>query len=242
MGTNAITNQVALVTGANRGIGKAIVQALLAKGAGKVYATARNPSEIDTSDSRVVPLALDLSSADSVAAAAAEAQDVEIVINNGGVLKVCSPLDAEAFENFIFETDINVLGLMRVAQHFAPILKDNGGGALVQLNSVASLKAFGSFATYSASKAASYSITQSLEQVLKDQGTQVVSVHPGPIDTDMADSAGLPDGEPPAGVADAIIDALVHGRFHAFPDAMARQVSEAYQPFAENVIEAELQG
>ena len=240
MNTNPIENQVALVTGANRGIGKSIVEALLVQGASKVYATARNPDSIDSTDERVVPLALDLSSAESVAAAASQAQDVQIVVNNGGVLKVSNPLEASAFDDFAFEIDVNVLGLIRVAQSFAPILKTNGGGALVQLNSVASLKAFGSFATYSASKAASYSITQSLEQVLKEQGTQVVSVHPGPIDTDMADSAGLPDGEPPSVVADSIIEAMKAGQFHAFPDAMARQISEPYQPFAVNVVEADV--
>jgi len=236
---NQVENQVALVTGANRGIGQSIVEALLAKGVRKVYATARNPESIQASDARVVPLALDLSSAESIAAAAAAAQDVEIVINNGGVLRVSSPLDSSAMDDLAFEIDVNVLGLIRIAQAFGPILKSNGGGALVQLNSVASLKAFGSFATYSASKAAAYSITQSLEQVLSEQGTQVVSVHPGPIATDMADTAGLPDGEPPSVVADSIIEALQTGRFHAFPDAMARQLAEAYQPFAENVVEAD---
>lgn len=240
METNTITNQVALVTGANRGIGKSIVDALLEKGASKVYATARNPDSIDKSDPRVVALALDLTSTESVAAAAAAAPDVEIVVNNGGVLRVNNPLEASAFENFAFEVDVNVLGLLRVAQSFAPVLKSNGGGALVQLNSVASLKAFGSFATYSASKAASYSITQSLEQVLREQGTQVVSVHPGPIATEMADNAGLEGGEPPSVVADSIMDALQNGRFHAFPDEMARQFQQAYQTFAENIIEADL--
>ncbi len=240
METNTITNQVALVTGANRGIGKSIVDALLEKGASKFYATAINPDSIEKSDPRVVALALDLTSTESVAAAAAAAPDVEIVVNNGGVLRVNNPLEASAFENFAFEVDVNVLGLLRVAQSFAPVLKSNGGGALVQLNSVASLKAFGSFATYSASKAASYSITQSLEQVLREQGTQVVSVHPGPIATEMADNAGLEGGEPPSVVADSIMDALQNGRFHAFPDEMARQFQQAYQTFAENIIEADL--
>jgi NAD(P)-dependent dehydrogenase (short-subunit alcohol dehydrogenase family) len=240
MKTNPIENQVALVTGANRGIGKSIVEALLAQGVRKVYATARNPDSVDHSDDRVVPLALDLTSSDSVAAAAAQASDVEIVVNNGGVLKVSSPLEETAFENLAFEMDVNVLGLIRVAQSFAPILKANGGGALVQLNSVASLKAFSAFGTYSASKAASYSITQSLEQVLREQGTQLVSVHPGPIDTDMADTAGFTEGEPPSVVADSIMAALQKGNFHAFPDAMARQVSIPYQAFAENIVEADL--
>ncbi|MGE9270723.1 MAG: SDR family oxidoreductase [Verrucomicrobiales bacterium] len=237
---NQVTDQIALVTGANRGIGKTIVDALLEKGIKKVYATARDPETIDTSDPRVVPLPLDLTKAESVAAAAEQAQDVEIVINNGGVLRVSNPLEASAFEDLEFEMNVNVLGLIRMAQSFAPILKANGGGALVQLNSIASLKAFGSFSTYSASKAAAYSITQSLGQVLKEQGTQIVSVHPGPIDTDMAKTAQFEHSECPTIVASSIIDALVHGHLHTFPDAMARQLREPYLPFAENVVEPEL--
>lgn len=115
-----------------------------------------------------------------------------------------------------------------------------GGGALVQLNSAASLKSFPAFTTYSASKAASYSVTQALRSLLAGQGTQVVSVHPGPIATDMADNAGLTDmAESPELVGTAIVAALESGDFHAFPDSMAKQIGQAYQSFARNVIEPE---
>jgi len=242
--TNTIENNIILITGANRGIGKAITEGVLAKGAAKVYAAVRDVDSaqplIAEHGDRVVAVPLDLTSTESVNAAAAIARDAQIVINNGGVLKTSSPLDAEAFDDYAFETNVNVLGLMRVAQAFAPVLKANGGGALVQLNSVASLKAFADFATYSASKAAAYSMTQSLKDLLKEQGTQVVSVHPGPIKTDMADAAGFGDMcEPPSLVADAIIDALASGSFHAFPDSMAQQVGAAYAGFATNVVEAD---
>ena len=114
--------------------------------------------------------------------------------------------------------DMNVSGLVRIAQAFAPVLKKNGGGALIQLNSLASIKCFAPFATYSASKAAAYSITQALRDILKEQGTTVVSVHPGPIATDMADTAGIGEiAEPPSIVADSILEALDKGEFHAFP-------------------------
>jgi short-subunit dehydrogenase len=111
----------------------------------------------------------------------------------------------------------------------------------VQLNSVASLKNFADFATYCASKAAAYSITQALREELASQNTLVVSVHPGPIKTDMASDAGLAEmADPPEVVSEAIVAALEAGTFHVFPDTMARQFGEAYASFAENIIEASI--
>lgn len=234
-----------LVTGANRGIGKAIVNAALEHGAAKVYAAVRNVESaaplVETYGERVVPLQLDLTKPESIAAAAKTASDVQLVVNNAGVLRVVSPLSPEAIEALQFEMDVNVYGLLRMAQAFASVLKANGGGALVQLNSVASLKSFADFATYSASKAASYSITQALREKLREQGTAVLSVHPGPIATDMADDAGLSDmAEPPSLVANGIVNALKAGEFHLFPDSLAKQVGAAYANFAEDVVEADM--
>src|SRR5262245_59803168 len=176
----------------------------------------------------------------TIAAAAKTVKDVQLVVNNAGVLKTASPLDAGEIDALQFEIDINVYGLIRMAQAFAPVLAANGGGAFVQLNWVVSVKNFADFATYSASKAASYSITQGLRDKLKSQGTLVVSVHPGPIATDMADAAGLGAiAEPAAVVADGIVAALAAGAFHVFPDTMARKFWSAYQDFAKAVVEAE---
>ena len=230
---NSVKDRVALVTGANRGIGKSIVEEFLSAGARKVYAGARNLNSLEplvaTHGDRVVPLLMDLNRPDTITAAAKNAGDVEIVVNNAGMLNVEQPLSANAIAALQAEMDVNVYGLMRVAQAFAPILKANGGGALVQLNSVASMKSFAGFATYSASKAASYSITQALRDVLKEQGTRVLSVHPGPIATDMAQSAGLDEiAEPAVLVPQAIVAALASGDFHVFPDSMAKQIAEVY--------------
>ena len=238
----SIEGKVALVTGANRGIGKAIVEAFIAQGASKVYLAVRNPESTvalaQQYGDKVVTLTLDAGDAASIKQAAAQAQDVDIVVNNAGVLEVADPLADNAEAALAHEMNINVYGLMRVAQAFAPILAEKEQAAFVQLNSVASIKNFTPFTTYSASKAAAYSITQGLRDKFLPFGIQVLSVHPGPIKTDMADKAGFEESDPASSVADGIITALASGDFHAFPDSMAKEVMAAYQSFADAVINA----
>lgn len=242
-----VQGKVALVTGANRGIGKAIVGSLVEHGANKVYAAVRTLESaqalVDAYDEKVVPIHIDLEKPDTITAAAEVAGDVELLVNNAGVLGTASPLAEDALKTFEYEMNINVFGLIRMAQAFAPILKANGGGALVQLNSVASMKCFSDFATYSASKAAAYSITQGLRDKLEEQGTLVISVHPGPIATDMTDGLGFDDiTESPTLVSEGIIEGLKLGEFHVFPDTLAKQIGEQYANFASNIIEANLKG
>ncbi|MEW8627945.1 MAG: SDR family oxidoreductase [Candidatus Thiodiazotropha sp.] len=242
---NSVKDRVVLVTGANRGIGRSIVEQFFKAGARKIYAAARKPESLkqlsEIYGDRLVPLQIDLHRPETIIEAAKAAGDVAIVVNNAGMLNIANPLATNAVVAMQDEMEVNVYGLMRMAQAFAPILKANGGGVLVQLNSVASIKNFADFATYSASKAAAYSITQGLRDMLKEQGTQVVSVHPGPIATDMANSAGLTElAEPAELVPQSIITAIESGEFHAFPDSMAKQVGSVYRDFAKNIVEADL--
>lgn len=234
-----------LITGANRGIGLAYAKAFLDAGVHKLYATARNPEDlkplVDEHGSKIVPLALDLTKSESINAAAKAAEDVDIVVNNGGVLTHGDYTSDKVLDNLDFEIDVNVKGLIRVAQAFVPVLKAKGGGALVQLNSVASLRNFPAFTTYCASKAASYSITQGLHDQLAEFNIDVVSVHPGPIKTDMGDDAGFEDAPPPSVVADATLSALKAGEFHCFPDEMAKQIWQGYEGFAKGVVEPQMQ-
>lgn len=241
----SVHNRVVFVTGANRGIGKSIVEEFLSNGARKVYAAARNLESLNPlvaqHPQKVVPVHIDLDKPETITAAAKIAGDVEVVVNNAGMFKAANLLSTESVEALKTEMEVNVYGLMRMAQAFASILKANGGGALVQLNSVASIKNFSDLATYSASKAASYSITQALRDALKGQGTQVLSVHPGPIATDMAADAGFGDmAEPTEVVPRAIIAALAANEFHTFPDTMAKQIGAVYEGYATNIIDADL--
>jgi len=197
----ALHGAVVLVTGANGGLGTEFVHQALERGATKVYATARTPREWN--DGRIVPLALDVTDASSIAAAAALARDTTIVVNNAGAAAPSTMLDADLDEvRALFET--NVFGPLAVAQAFAPVLTANGGGALVDIHSALSWYAAGN--AYSATKAALWSITNSLRLELAPRGTHVVGVHLGYTDTPM-----IADLDVPKGRADDIVRRVYAG-------------------------------
>ena len=152
--------------------------------------------------------------------------------------KLSSPLDERFVEDLQHQMEGNVYPLIHLAQAFGPILKANGGGAFVQMNSLASLKNFLPVTGYSASKAASYSVTQGLREAWAEQGTHVINVIAGPIRTDMSIAAGMGEGAPPPSlVADRILAALKSGDFFVYPDEMAQGVGMVYKSFATNVLE-----
>jgi NAD(P)-dependent dehydrogenase (short-subunit alcohol dehydrogenase family) len=228
-----IEGRVALVTGANRGIGRALVEALLERGAGKVYATARKPETLAElaaiTAGKVVPLRLDITDAVRVREAAELATDVDLLINNAAIVGHVfggfeDPLWLEAAPR---EYETNVVGSFRVSQAFAPVLARQGGGTLVNVSSVAGLVGLPIVLTYSASKAALHSLTQSTRQLLKAQGTQVVGVYPGPVETDMSASLTVPKTSA-ASVAHTILDGLEQGLEDIYPDPFAKDFGDAY--------------
>jgi NAD(P)-dependent dehydrogenase (short-subunit alcohol dehydrogenase family) len=210
-----------LVTGGQRGLGKAIVEELLERGAAKVYATARAPRP--SADARVVSLELDVTKPDSVAALAHTASDVEIVINNAGVLAAPNFLGSDIEEvRTVFET--NVFGALRVAKAFAPILADNGGGALVDILSI--LSWVPGFGGYGASKAALWSVTNSLRIELEKQGTLVTGVHLSYTETDMTNGFDVAKNDP-RDVARAVVDGIERGDTEVLADDDTRYVKAA---------------
>jgi NAD(P)-dependent dehydrogenase (short-subunit alcohol dehydrogenase family) len=217
-----IDGTIALVTGANRGIGKAFAAALLERGATKVYACVRDVATVGDGDPRLVPVQLDVTDADRVAAVARELGDVQLVVNNAGIARPAAPLSAD-LEAARAELEVNYLGLIATTQAFAPVLEANGGGAFVNVLSVVSWVGTPILSTYSASKSAAWSYTNSARVELKRQGTHVVAVHVVFVDTDL--TAGL-DGDKiePAAVAVEALDAVEAGEPEAIVDDLSRQV------------------
>ena len=202
-----IAGRIVLVTGANRGIGAAVVDALVAAGASKVYAAVRSVDAYRPRDPRIVPVALDVTDDARVAEVATELGDVEVLINNAGLSRgepLLAASDAKAAE---VEMRVNYFGTLSMCRAFAPVLARNGGGAIVNVLSIASRVSLPRIGSYSASKAAAFSLTQAIRAELAARGTLVVGVMPAFVDTDMARRVSAPKLTAGA-LAASIIDAL----------------------------------
>jgi NAD(P)-dependent dehydrogenase (short-subunit alcohol dehydrogenase family) len=228
-----IPGTTALITGANRGIGRALVEALVDRGAAKVYATARRPDAladlITRFGDRIVPLRLDVTRPGEVRAAAVQADDLRLLINNAGIVAKFGGdiTDAGWIPASREEFEVNVIGAWSLTQAFAPVLAGHPGSALVNISSVVGLVAFPAVASYGTSKAALHSLTQTTRALLVPQGIQVVGVYPGPIDTDMARPFEIAKTSA-SDAARAILDGLEAGQEEIFPDPMAREIGELF--------------
>ena len=227
-----IQGVTALVTGANRGIGQSVVAALLERGAAKVYAGARRADDLDVlralDPARVVPIRLDVTNSTDRFNLGQTAADTSLLVNNAGVLEVGRVLDVSAAA-VARSFDVNCFGLLSVTRALAPALIANHG-AVVNVLTLIALASMPALGAYSASKAAAWSITQSLRADLARQGVSVFGVFPGAVDTDMIRAIEMPKAAP-AAVASAILDGIESGTEDIFPDAMSEAL---YAQWLEN--------
>ena len=218
MSGTQIEGAAALVTGGHRGFGRAMVNGLLDRGAAKVYATSRSPQP-PTSE-HIVPLVLDVTDDDSVAAAARAAADVSIVVSSAGVLLRTPVLEAP-LADMRAELETNLFGIIRVARAFAPVLARHPSSSLVNVLSVLSWLAMGR--GYEISKAAAWSATNSMRVKLRGQGTTVTALHVGYMDTDMTAQLDVPKADPRE-VARQTAEAILAGEFEVLADETTRAV------------------
>ncbi|MGH8779471.1 SDR family oxidoreductase [Paraburkholderia sp.] len=219
-----IKGRTALVTGANRGLGLHFAKALLEAGAAKVYAAARNPASVDIPG--VVPIQLDVTDPASIAAAAARASDVDLLINNAGAADRGLLLDPQAVDRLRGLIETNGISLLTVTQAFAPVLKRNGGGAVVNVLSVLSWFTAPGLATYSGSKALGWQLTNGLRQELHGQQTRVIAVHPAYIDTDMTKGVTGPKSRP-EDVVRIVLEGVEQNLEEILVDEIGRQVKQS---------------
>jgi NAD(P)-dependent dehydrogenase (short-subunit alcohol dehydrogenase family) len=220
-----LNGSVALVTGANRGLGARLVQQLLAAGAAKVYATSRGASA-DAADPRVAPLTLDVTDPASVRAAVEAAPDVTVLVNNAGVVSIGSALGG-SLDDFERDLRTNYLGTLRVTRAFVPVLEQHAPAAIVNVLTLLALAPVRLTAGYSASKAAAHSMTQSLRGELRGRGISVLGVYPGSIDTDMLAGVDTYKASPEL-VAERIVAALTAGETMVFPDDASAAAGAVY--------------
>ena len=216
-----IGGSVALVTGANRGLGLVYARQLVGRGAAKVYGAARQAALV--TEPGVTPVALDITDPERVAEVAAECADVTLLVNNAGVMRASTFIGAPSLDAARAEMETNYFGTLSMCRAFAPVLAANGGGTIVNMLSVTSFFTNPFNSSYGASKAAAWSLTNGVRLELHHQGTLVVAVHAGFIDTDMAALVDLPKDSPES-VAQQVFDAVEAGQIEVLADERTRTV------------------
>jgi NAD(P)-dependent dehydrogenase (short-subunit alcohol dehydrogenase family) len=220
--STAIMNKTVLVTGANRGLGRALVDEALRRGAKRVYAASRRAQVFP--DQRVTPLLLDVTAQTQIWEAADRVQSLDVLINNAGVSVPDDLSDRSVFEHHLA---INLYGTLDVTRAFLPLLA-RSRGAVVNIVSLGAVAAVPVLPAYSVSKAASLSLTQSLRALLASQHVNVHAVMPGPIDTDMVRDLDVPKTSP-EDVARGTLDGVERGEEEIFPDPMSQSLSDAWR-------------
>jgi NAD(P)-dependent dehydrogenase (short-subunit alcohol dehydrogenase family) len=218
-----IDKAVVLVTGANRGLGLAFAREALARGAAKVYAGVRDPSKLKLAG--VDAIRLDVTRAEDVAAAASRCTDVTLLINNAGIAAFGGFLSGDGIESARAQLETNFFGPLRLSRAFAPVLAANGGGALLNVLSVASWINSPILAMYGASKSAAWALTNGLRHELRAQGTQVLGMHVGFVDTDLTRGINMPKSSPEV-IVRRTLDALEAGAEEVLADDRARQIKQ----------------
>ncbi|QFZ71882.1 SDR family NAD(P)-dependent oxidoreductase [Streptomyces fagopyri] len=219
-----IRNSVAVVTGANRGLGRHFASQLLERGAAKVYAGARNPSSVDLPGA--VPLAMDITDPESVARAAEVAGDATLLINNAGISTHVG-LASGDMGDIRLEMETHFFGSLNVTRAFAPVITANGGGAILNMLSVLSWAHYPNYGGYSAAKAAELAMTNVTRQELAPSGIDVIALHVGYMDTDMADYVDGSDKVDPAWVAGLALDGIQDRALEVVADDKSRTVRSA---------------
>ncbi len=219
-----IEGATALVTGANRGIGRAFAEALRERGARRVFAGVRDPSRLEVAGVEAVQL--DVTDAAQVAAAAARCGEVTLLVNNAGVLRHAALIGAATMDDARYEMEVHYFGTLALCRAFAPVIERNGGGAIVNMHSVVSFFTPPDSGSYAASKAAQWSLTNGVRSELAPRGIHVVGVHVGFVDTDMASGVDAPKVTPASVVAQAL-DAAESGLPEVLADETARNLKEA---------------
>jgi len=218
-----LDNAVVLITGANRGLGLAFAREALARGARKVYAAVRDPASVTLAG--VVPIKLDVTKPEDVAAAALACTDVTLLVNNAGIAATGGFLADDAVESAKRHFDTNVYGIVRMSKAFAPVLAGNGGGAILNVLSIASWINGPLLGVYAASKSAAWGVTNGLRQELREQKTQVVGMHVGFVDTDLTRGLDFPKSSPDV-IVRRTLDALEAGAEEVLADDLTRQVKQ----------------
>jgi NAD(P)-dependent dehydrogenase (short-subunit alcohol dehydrogenase family) len=225
-----ITDKTVLVTGANRGIGQALVAEALTRGAKRVYAATRQP--VTHSDSRVTPVTLDVTNAAQIQGAVDEIESLDILVNNAGLALYDDLSDPSVLERHLA---VNLFGTYNVTQAFLPLLAGSEG-AIVNNLSLNALAPLPLIPAYSISKAAAFNLTQSLRVLLAARGVRVHAVLTGPVDTDMTRGLDIPKAAPES-VARAIFDGVEQGQEEIFPDAMSQSLAQSWRSGAAKALE-----